>query len=100
MPHLDPVPCTTSLGWVIVAWPSRFISNSSWTVRGGQSECRAADVVHLPLMPYGGAAVEIGFIVLKVSWFHRFHSFIGFIRFVVSWVSSFCRFHGFKGSMA
>ena len=49
-------------------------------------------------MPYGGAAVEIGFTVLKVSWFHRFH---GVIRFVVScfMISWLCRFPDFIGFM-
>ena len=61
----DPVSCTTSLGWVLVARPAggecwgwcsgRRHQDSSWTVRGGRSECRAADVVRLPLMPCGAA---------------------------------------------
>lgn len=94
----DPVSCTISLGFVLMArpaggpgvgvmlglTPSGFISNSSWTVRGTRSscraslcfssrlrfnvsllagftrsECRAADVVRLPLSPYGVAAVEL-----------------------------------------
>ena len=39
----------------------------------------------------------IGFVVLTVSWFHRFHGVNGFILFVVSMVLWFLRFRGVNG---
>ena len=47
------------VGEVFGLTPSGFVSNSLRTRRGGRSECRAADVVRMPLTPYRGAAVEL-----------------------------------------
>ena len=52
-------PAHRGMGMVLGLTPSGFVSNSSWTVRGGRSERRAADVVRPTLTPSGGAAPQL-----------------------------------------